>query len=274
VPHPTTKRTVLHDAVIKGNEEAMQQLLEQKIDIEQKRHIINEYYNNKDSNDSEERCPSRTPLLLAVYNNRVSIAQLLLDYEADALKCNDEGTPVLVSAVGVGKEILTTLLRARADSKNGIDIDQEIFYEGNEDNYMTALMYAVCSARMTAAELLIRYGASVTNSQGQTIFDFCFNLRVEQNIKEYIAHITSKTNELIDQLRFFPPKIIDTIADYTSGGAYLKKNDSVSYRHRIGLFNQQDERKLSVSDRKYSDENAQAKVEQQGEKNSVKLVMS
>ncbi len=245
MPHPDTQRTPLHDAVVKGNEKVVQQLLEQKVDV-------NQYYNSNDL----ESCPSGTPFLLAVYKNRPNIAELLLAYPHQKVKaeaCDGNGVPAVSNAVSRIK-VLATLLRA------GVNVDQETFSEGNADNYMTALMYAVSGARMTAAKLLIRYGASLKNSQNKSIFDYCFDEIVEEGIKKYITRIASKTNGLIEGLKsVFPPTInnrstvIDIIASYTSGGAYVKKNDP-TYPSRIGLFSQRDERKNSKnSERKVSD---------------------
>jgi ankyrin repeat protein len=242
ISHPNTQRTVLHDAVSEGNKKAAQQLLEQKVDV-------NQYHNSKDPED----CPSGTPLLLAIYNNHLNIAQLLLDYKANAEEYDSEGVPALSIAVGIGKEILVTLLKA------GVNVNQETVSKTNatDENYMTALMYAVYCANIGAAKLLIRYGASERNSQNKSFYDFCFDEIVEEDMKEYIEGISSKTNALISGLpSVFPSKIIDMIAGYTSGGAYVKKNDP-TYLKRIGWFSEQNERKNSerkVSDRKYSDE--------------------
>jgi ankyrin repeat protein len=126
----------LHDAIIKGNTDYIQALLNAGTDIEAR---------NKEGN---------TPLYVAVEKGQLEVAKLLLDRKADIHARNREGNALLHVAVGENQIELIKLLLAK-----GADVNSRNTFQN------TPLHWAVRHGNLEIVRLLLERGADV-NVQG------------------------------------------------------------------------------------------------------------
>lgn len=169
-PHSVTNSSILHDAIVKGQKDIVELLAaQQDIDL-----------NKPDEHSSMFRA-GRTPVLLALFHDRLDMLKFLLDQGADPNKPQPNGrTPLMFAAIKDNPDALGLLLKYNA-SVNQENLEDENLY------YMTALMYAAWSNNLSAAKFLIDHGAATKNSQGVAFTAYAASETMKSSIKDYIA---------------------------------------------------------------------------------------
>jgi ankyrin repeat protein len=148
-PVPLPVQTVLHEAALNGQAEAVDSLLEQGIDV-----------NALDQD-------GRTALMYAAFNGYEGIVTSLVAHDAGInIKDNYGRTPLMFAATGPFPGTVRMLL----DHKAEIDaVDAE--------EHFTALMYAAAEGQLEVVEILLEYGAdaALRDVDGDTAETFARN---------------------------------------------------------------------------------------------------
>lgn len=192
-PHPVTKSSIIHDAIVDGQSSIIKTLFE-KVEKTKLQKLINQ----RDTSEDPFRY-SKTPILLAISYDQIDTLKLLLDYGADGTKPQKDGkTPLMMAAVEGSQDALNLLLEKTAVKA---DIDRENSNINAYGEPTTALMYASQFGHLSAIKLLIANGAKRTNSKGKNFIDSAYNEKTKSLIKDNLTEETKpsmKNTELTD----------------------------------------------------------------------------
>lgn len=134
-----------------------------------------------------------SPLSVASSSDNEAALRLLIDQGANLHHVDMSGEFPLAKCVRRGFDKSCRNARYLLDAKADIDQENPTSTELTSPDqghlprrHMTALFYAVHAGSLKAAYLLIEQGASLMNSQGRTVFEYCFNERVRDKIREKV----------------------------------------------------------------------------------------
>jgi hypothetical protein len=210
--HPATKSSILEDAIIDFKYDLVKILIEKKADI------------NRFSRFQNGLRETKTPLHLSIFLRRSLAVQYLLDSKVD-IEILDMShgrglSPMMQAATSGGSNILAMLLEAKADINR-----ENLNSLRQEEQYMTPLMYAVSEHKEKEAIFLIRHGASMVNSIGKTVFDYCQNSVIKEKIQKYINLniVIAKEFRLILFSQGLPNDLADIVCNYYCDFSFIKK---------------------------------------------------
>ncbi len=174
--HRDTKTSILHDAVNAERVDIVELLLSFSQDID---------INEKDPHTEDVFRSGKTPLLLAITNSDELMVNFLLEKNAKADICDDNGaSPLMIAAVRGNPTMLASLL-----DKGRVDIH---FENKSTKDSSTALMYAAKGGLTLNAQFLMDRDASKVNSRKIHVLDCDLTQRTRKKLNEYIQEKEKK----------------------------------------------------------------------------------